>query len=276
VQSLVATGGALVQLNSRGELKRLSGGFGWKVLGRGVATFSLAADGTLYSLTIRGDLQRLTARDHWAVIAARVRSFVVVRPGDLYWLTDRGVLKRMKPAQDATTLRTGVDFLTSDAGGRVYALAGKRLTMYYALPGYYLLGPLFASDAFALDAPSELFVLHAANIVPPSDQTFGGEPEFPFSFEAAAQSARVVSPLSSLGDIAAPVTDARNVRIVVEKLLDAVDKPRIIPNTGPHQLHRVYYKCTVFYSTDAAGEQQRVVYIDKDHLHMVGGVESEG
>jgi hypothetical protein len=75
-----------------------------------------------------------------------------------------------------------------------------------------------------------------------------------------------------------------NVRIVVEPVSDYVDPPRVMPLVGPAQLHHVHYKCIVYYTeitrvgwpipyTNTAEDAQQVIYIDHDHLHMVGNVD---
>ncbi|MBN1394590.1 MAG: hypothetical protein JW959_06175 [Pirellulales bacterium] len=76
-----------------------------------------------------------------------------------------------------------------------------------------------------------------------------------------------------------------NVRIVKEKIADYVDPVRVYPLVGPAQLHHVHYKCTVYFTevnrigwpfpyTNTDEEAQEVVYIDLDHLHMVGNVDT--
>ena len=75
-----------------------------------------------------------------------------------------------------------------------------------------------------------------------------------------------------------------NVRIVVEPITDYIDPPRVYPLTGPAQLHHAHYKCIVYYTevtrvgwpipyTTTDEDCQEVVYIDHDHLHMVGNVD---
>ena len=74
-----------------------------------------------------------------------------------------------------------------------------------------------------------------------------------------------------------------DVRIIKEKIADYIDPPRQIPLIGPAQLHHVHYKCTVHYSekvrvgwpipyTLRDDDAAEVIYIDKDHFHMVGNV----
>jgi len=74
-----------------------------------------------------------------------------------------------------------------------------------------------------------------------------------------------------------------NVRIVKEKIADYVDPPRVYPLIGPAQLHHAQYKCTVYFTevtrvgwpipyTTTNEDTQEVLYIDHNHLHMVGNV----
>ena len=73
------------------------------------------------------------------------------------------------------------------------------------------------------------------------------------------------------------------VRIIVEPLADYVDPPRVYPLVGPAQLHHCHFKCIVYYNevtrigwpvphTTSCEDCQEVLYIDHDHLHMVGNV----
>jgi hypothetical protein len=76
-----------------------------------------------------------------------------------------------------------------------------------------------------------------------------------------------------------------NVRMVKEKIADYVDPPRFYPLVGPAQQHHAHYKCTVYYTnTTRVGwpiphtlvdeDAREVVYIDHNHLHMVGNVDT--
>ncbi len=66
---------------------------------------------------------------------------------------------------------------------------------------------------------------------------------------------------------------------VVELMADHIDPPRFYPLIGPAQLHHCHYKCTVFYTEtiesnypfpfQAKRRRSEVIYIDRDHLHMV-------
>ncbi|QGJ72197.1 Hypothetical protein PBC10988_39140 [Planctomycetales bacterium 10988] len=78
-----------------------------------------------------------------------------------------------------------------------------------------------------------------------------------------------------------------NVRMVIEPVADYVDPPRVYPLIGPAQHHHAHYKCTVFCSEVTRNgwplphtlhdqEVVHVVYIDHNHLHMVGDVSGGG
>jgi len=75
------------------------------------------------------------------------------------------------------------------------------------------------------------------------------------------------------------------VRITKTKISDSIDPPRHYPLVGPAQLHHAHYKCTVYFQevkrvgwpvphTLVDEDCQEVVYIDHDHLHMVGDVDT--
>ena len=71
-----------------------------------------------------------------------------------------------------------------------------------------------------------------------------------------------------------------NVRIVKKKIADYVDPPRVYPTIGPAQLHHAHYKCIVYFEEvtrngwpvpyTTRDESMEVIYIDHNHLHMVG------
>ena len=76
-----------------------------------------------------------------------------------------------------------------------------------------------------------------------------------------------------------------NVRIVKEKIADYVDPPRVVPLIGPAQLHHAHYKCTIYYTeitrvgwpvphTLTDEDAHEVIYIDHNHFHMVGPVDT--
>jgi hypothetical protein len=70
-----------------------------------------------------------------------------------------------------------------------------------------------------------------------------------------------------------------DIEFTVERLVDHIDPPRFYPLVGPAQHHHCHWKCTVYYTeTIESGypfpfqcrkRRQEVVYIDKDHLHMI-------
>lgn len=72
-----------------------------------------------------------------------------------------------------------------------------------------------------------------------------------------------------------------DIQIVKEKIADYLDPPRFYPLIGPAQLHHAHYKCTLFFTEKTYvgwpvphmlvnEEAQEVLYIDHNHLHMVG------
>ena len=76
-----------------------------------------------------------------------------------------------------------------------------------------------------------------------------------------------------------------NVQIRKDLIADYVDPPRHYPMIGPAQLHHAHYKCTVYFTetkrvgwpvpyTATDEDSQEVIYIDHNHLHMVGNVDT--
>ncbi|MGD9632721.1 MAG: hypothetical protein AB7G28_24095 [Pirellulales bacterium] len=76
-----------------------------------------------------------------------------------------------------------------------------------------------------------------------------------------------------------------NVRIAKFKIADYVDPPRVYPLVGPAQQHHAHYKCIIYYEdvrrigwpvphTIRDDECEEVIYIDHNHLHMVGNVDT--
>jgi hypothetical protein len=77
-----------------------------------------------------------------------------------------------------------------------------------------------------------------------------------------------------------------NVRMVKEKIADYVDPPRVIPMIGPAQLHHAHYKCTIYMSERTIvgwpfrhmlddEDVVEVVWLDHNHFHMVGNVDTQ-
>jgi hypothetical protein len=120
-----------------------------------------------------------------------------------------------------------------------------------------ILGPLTSGpDAVALDPPSDDEVMRALEKAQPVQ---GG---IPFLHEH----------------------NRNNVRIVKEKLADYIDPPRVYPLIGPAQQHHAHYKCTVYFEdvrrigwpvphTLRDEDAREVIYVDHNHLHMVGNVD---
>ena len=120
-----------------------------------------------------------------------------------------------------------------------------------------ILGPITSGGpAVALDPPSEDEIMRALESARPIE---GG---LPFLHEI----------------------QRNNVRIVVEPVADYIDPPRVYPLVGPAQLHHAHYKCIIYFTeknrvgwpipyTTVDEDAQEVVYIDHNHLHMVGNVD---
>jgi hypothetical protein len=119
-----------------------------------------------------------------------------------------------------------------------------------------ILGPIVpGGPVVALDPPSDDEVIRAWEKANPQQ---GG---FPFLHEI----------------------QRNNVRIVKEKIADYIDPPRVVPLIGPVQLHHAHYKCTIYYTevtrvgwpvphTLVDEDSQEVIYIDHNHFHMVGPI----
>lgn len=119
-----------------------------------------------------------------------------------------------------------------------------------------ILGPITSGGpAVALDPPSEDEILRALEKARPIE---GGVPLL-------------------------HTTQRNNIRIVIEPIGDYVDPPRVYPMVGPAQLHHAHYKCIIYFSENTwvgwpvpykktNQDAQEVIYIDHDHLHMVGNV----
>jgi len=76
-----------------------------------------------------------------------------------------------------------------------------------------------------------------------------------------------------------------NVRIVKYKIADYIDPPRVYPLLGPAQQHHAHYKCIIYWEdvrrigwpvphTIKDQDTEEVIYIDHNHLHMVGNVDT--
>lgn len=121
-----------------------------------------------------------------------------------------------------------------------------------------ILGPLEAGGPDqGLDPPSDDEVMHALERARPVE---GG---MPFLYEV----------------------QRNNVRIVKDKIADYIDPPRVVPLIGPAQLHHVHYKVTIYFDeitrvgwpiphTLYNEDAQEVIYMDKNHFHMVGNVDT--
>jgi hypothetical protein len=120
-----------------------------------------------------------------------------------------------------------------------------------------ILGPITSGEIIALDPPSDDEVMRAMERAQPVQ---GG---IPLLWER----------------------NRNNVRIVKCKIADYVDPPRFYPLVGPAQQHHAHYKCTIYYEdvrrigwpvphTLRDEDAREVIYIDHNHLHMVGNVDT--
>jgi len=77
-----------------------------------------------------------------------------------------------------------------------------------------------------------------------------------------------------------------NVRMEIIPIADYVDPPRVYPLIGPAQQHHAHYKCILYFTkvtrvgwpvpyTTVDEDAREVIYIDHNHLHMVGNVGEE-
>ena len=120
-----------------------------------------------------------------------------------------------------------------------------------------IMGPITSGGpAVALDPPSDDEIIRTLEVTHPVE---GG---MPFFHE----------------------TIRNNVRIVKTLIADYVDPPRFYPLVGPAQLHHAHYKCTVYFTETVRNgwpvphtledqEEIEVIYIDHNHLHIVGDVD---
>ena len=120
-----------------------------------------------------------------------------------------------------------------------------------------ILGPITSGSHMALDPPSDDEIMRALERAKPVE---GGTPFL-------------------------HTTQRSNVRIVVDPVADYVDPPRVYPLIGPAQQHHAHYKCTIYYTekirvgwplpyTIDDEDSREVIYIDHNHLHMVGNVDT--
>ncbi|GHT27033.1 hypothetical protein FACS18942_05600 [Planctomycetales bacterium] len=80
-------------------------------------------------------------------------------------------------------------------------------------------------------------------------------------------------------------TSFRNVKGITKELIaDYVDPPRVMPLTGPVQVHHAHYKVTIYFEeqtnvgwpipyTIKNEDAVEVFYIDMDHLHRVSSTD---
>lgn len=139
-------------------------------------------------------------------------------------------------------------------------LAKKKEDAYWQHERYDrvpILGPVTSGQIAALDPPSDDEVMRALEKAQPVQ---GGVPLL-------------------------HEHNRNNVRITKEKIADYLDPPRVYPLIGPAQQHHAHYKCTVYYEdvrrigwpvphTLRDEDAREVIYVDHNHLHMVGNVDT--
>lgn len=121
-----------------------------------------------------------------------------------------------------------------------------------------VLDPIMDSDHIALDPPSD---------------------------DQCIRQLEKIRPVS--GAVPGLETSYRNIKGITKELIsDYVDPPRVMPLVGPVQVHHAHYKITVYFEektnvgwpipyTIRNEDAVEVFYIDMDHLHRVGGGETE-
>jgi RNA polymerase sigma factor (sigma-70 family) len=77
-----------------------------------------------------------------------------------------------------------------------------------------------------------------------------------------------------------------DLEVSVERLADQIHPPRFYPLIGHAQLHRCHYKCVVCYNETTQSSwpfpfqctrrRSEIVYLDRDHLHLMPGGEPPG
>lgn len=116
--------------------------------------------------------------------------------------------------------------------------------------------------------------------IPDSRNAHTNSPPQPYEVIAAVEKNEKL-PENSLNDLFK--LHSNNIRIVVEPIYDRVEEPRFYPLVGVARLHRVGFKCTLYFTESddvkwpgadrGKGEINKTIYIDHDHL--IGAEESE-
>lgn len=214
-------------------------------------------DGTQYIVADfpegRGIYRIFPGTSEWRVLADKVLDFRIAPNGDVYWLNDRHELYKSQAGYAGNILGTGVQSFTMDQNGTVYQISNLitpgNFALYRSLNAPLLdpVDPPVADDPFCQDPPSDAEVARAAGISS-SDGVFFG-------------------PGGDFVDLD-PTSPIRNVRMVKEPIVDAIDAPRFFPNIGLAQMHVCQYKCTIYYNTELNGDAIGIIYLDKNHLHQ--------
>ncbi len=195
-----------------------------------------AADGIRYALTPDRLLLRQVPGSNWSFLDDLVVSFKIAPNGYCYWLNDRGDLLRSQAGHAGDLIGQLVRSFAMDLHGTVYDLSDG------GGPGNFA---LYASLTSPLLDPVE------EPIEESDEPLFCLDPPTPDE---------VIDALGLRGP------DIRDLRMIVEPIVDRIDPPRYFPNIGLARMHHCHYKCTVYYSTALKGELIGVIYLDRDHL----------
>ena len=288
VQSFaMVSDGTMYFLNEKRRLIRLSEDRHRTTLANDVQTFQVAPDGGAYALSTQRELMKLTARDHWTVVAPDVRTFQVAPNGDLYLINEQYTLLRQNAGYSWTPLQTDVRSFQIVSDGTVYAFdSHQKPTLYSSSGPYFVSGPVENDET--LHPPSAGEIVAAANLYSSSQQfpfeSPGGGLEGDLTDPAiqpitTGRSAKRSQAMLRHDSTFFPVPDqltVANIRIVTEPIPAPnqsdprlLDPARFVTNLGAAQLHRVRYKCTIWFNRPGSTlDQQLVIYIDRDHFHL--------
>jgi hypothetical protein len=267
-------------------------------------------DTTEYWLTNWQDLLRKTSGGWWEVLAKDVVKYQQARNGDLYLLNKSNELKRLQLGTTWATLQGGVQDFHIDEFGTVFVRDKLNfITMYSALDRYYVLPaipagvPIYSDDQH----PVSFEAVHAMGM----DSAWGGgqgrwelpsaylrndiqwfgepwdvAPPFPLTNELQVllDAHGLPVPESFPAPANPPLRNFdtsyyNNVRMVIERVVDKVDDPLLIPAVGLAQLHHVVFKVTLYSQTiprnanplTPGGFDFQIdrIYISHDHLHVL-------
>lgn len=269
--------GTLYFVNGKQQLFRMSIDQRQTRIAKDIQSIQIAPDGGVYALTSRRELAKLTSRDHWVVLEQSVDTFQIAPNGDLYLINDRHELRRQKLGYPWTTLQADVRSFKIYSDGTVYAVdSHEQLTLNNSSSTYFLSGAAGISDP-----PRQVLegdVLAASNLYSASRRFDSAENVYwevsdPYNLPTIVsrrdRQKRLALRNSS---VVYPIPDqmtVENIRIVTEIVVDRLNPTRVINGIGPAQLREVQYKSTVTFNRPGnASDEQLVIYIDRDTVHL--------